>query len=77
MGSPLQDAGASLVAQLVKDPFSMRETWVRSLGWEDPLKEGTVPHSSSPVWRAPWTRAQARWVLRLHCCAVLLWRNAT
>ena len=53
MGSPLQDAGASLVAQLVKDPFSMRETWVRSLGWEGPLEKGAVIHSSILTWRIP------------------------
>ena len=37
---------ASLVAQLVRNPLVMRETWVRSLGWEDPLK-GKAPHSST------------------------------
>ena len=38
--------GASLVAQLVKHPPAMRETWVQSLGWEDPLKKGKAAHSS-------------------------------
>ena len=38
--------GASLVAQLVKNPPAMRETWVRSLGWEDPLEQGKTTHSS-------------------------------
>ena len=37
---------ASLVAQTVKNPPAMRETWVRSLGWEDPLEEGMETHSS-------------------------------
>ena len=37
----------SLVAQLVKNPPAMRETWVRSLGWEDPLEEGKATHSST------------------------------
>ena len=37
---------ASLVAQLVKNPPAMRETWVRSLGWEDPLEKGKATHSS-------------------------------
>ena len=46
---------ASLVAQMVKNPPAMRETWVRSLGWEDALKEGMVTHSSVPAWRIPWT----------------------
>ena len=33
----------------------MRETWVRSLGWEDPLEEGKTIHSSILAWRIPWT----------------------
>ena len=36
----------SLVSQMVKNPLAMRETWVRSLGWEDPLEEGVATHSS-------------------------------
>ena len=43
----------SLVAQLVKNPPAMRETWVRSLGWEDPLEEGKATHSSILAWRIP------------------------
>ena len=46
MGYPLQYLWASLVAQLVKNPPTMWETWVRSLGWEDPLEEGKATHSS-------------------------------
>ena len=46
---------ASLVAQLVKNLPVMWETWVRSLGWEDPLEMGKVTHSSIPGWRIPWT----------------------
>ena len=46
---------ASLVAQLVKNLPAMREIWVRSLGWEDPLEKGTVTHSSILAWRIPWT----------------------
>ena len=42
-GYPLQYSWASLVAQLVKNPPAMQETWVRSLGWEDPLEKGKVP----------------------------------
>ena len=45
-GYPLQYSCASLVAQLVKNPPTMRETWVRSLGWEDPLEKGAATHSS-------------------------------
>ena len=46
---------ASLVAQLVKNPPAMRETWVRSLGWEDPLEKGKATHSSILAWRIPRT----------------------
>ena len=44
---PLQYSWASLVAQLVKNQPAMRETWVQSLGWEDPLEKGTTTHSSN------------------------------
>ena len=47
--------GASLVAELVKNPPAMRETWVRSLGWEDPLEEGKATLSSILAWKIPWT----------------------
>ena len=43
------------MAQLVKNPPAMRETWVRSLGWEDPLVKGKVTQSSILAWRIPWT----------------------
>ena len=46
---------ASLVAQPVKNLSAMRETWVQSLGWEDPLEKGKAPHSSILAWRIPWT----------------------
>ena len=46
---------ASLVAQLVKNLPSVRETWVPSLGWEDPLEKGKATHSSILAWRIPWT----------------------
>ena len=55
IGYPLQYSGASLVAQLVKNLPSMQETWVRSLGWEDPLEKGKAIHSSILAWRIPWT----------------------
>ena len=42
---------ASLVAHLVKNLPAMRETWVRSLGWEDPLEKEKAPHSSILAWR--------------------------
>ena len=43
------------VAQMVKNLPVMWETWVRSLGWEDPLEEGMATHSSILAWRIPWT----------------------
>ena len=46
---------ASLVAQLVKNTPAMWETWVRSLGWEDPLEKEEATHSSILAWRIPWT----------------------
>ena len=46
---------ASLVVQLVKNPPAMRETWARSLGWEDPLEKGKATQSSILAWRTPWT----------------------
>ena len=38
----------------------MRETWVQSLGWEDPLEKGMATHSSIPAWRIPWTGRPGR-----------------
>ena len=51
IGYPLQYFWASLVAQTVKNLLAMRETWVQSLGWEDPLQEGMATHSSILAWR--------------------------
>ena len=45
-GYPLQYAWASLLAQLVKNPPTVRETWIESLGWEDPLEKGKATHST-------------------------------
>ena len=53
--SPIKMTGTSLVAQLLKNPPPMQETWVRSLGWEDPLEKGKATHSSILAWRIPWT----------------------
>ena len=55
IGYPLQFSWASLVAHLVKNLPTMWETWVRSLGWEDPLEKGKATHSSILAWRIPWT----------------------
>ena len=46
---------ASLVAQRLKCLPAMRETWVQSLGWEDPLEKEMATHSSPLAWRIPWT----------------------
>ena len=51
---PFQYSWDSLVAQLVKNPPAMQETWVRSLGWEDPLEKGMSTHSIILAWRIPW-----------------------
>ena len=51
---------ASLVAQLVKNLPAMWETWVRSLGQEDPLEEGMATHSSILAWRIPMGRGAWR-----------------
>ena len=45
--------GASLVAQRLKRLPAMQETWVQSLGWEDPLKKGMATHSNILAWRIP------------------------
>ena len=55
LGSPLQYSWASLVAQLVKNPPAVLETWVQSLGWELSLAKGKARHSSILAWRIPWT----------------------
>ena len=47
--------GASLVAQLVKNLPAVQETWVRSLGWEDPLEKEMATHASILTWKIPWT----------------------
>ena len=55
IGYPLLSSWASLVAQLVKNPPAIWETWVRSLDREDPLEKGKATHSSILAWRNPWT----------------------
>ena len=57
VGYPLQYSWASLVAQLVKNLPAMWKTWVRFLGWEDPLEKGKGTHSSIMAWRIPWTKS--------------------
>ena len=48
--SPALADGASLVAHLVKNPPAVQETWVRSLGWEDPLEKGKATQSNILAW---------------------------
>ena len=54
-GYALQYSWVSIVAQLVKNLPAVQETWVRSLGWEDPLEKGKATHYSILAWRIPWT----------------------
>ena len=51
---------ASLGAQRVNCLPGMRETWVQSLGWEDPLEKEMATHSSSLAWKIPWTEEPGR-----------------
>ena len=46
---------ASLVAQMVKNLPAMQETYIRSLGWEDPLEKGMATHANILAWKIPWT----------------------
>ena len=56
----------AMVAHMVKKPPAMQETWVRSLGQEDPLEKGIAtekamaPHSSTPAWKIPWMEEPGR-----------------
>ena len=52
--------GASLVAQMVKNPPAIQETWVQSLGQEDPQEKEMATHSSVLAWRIPWTEEAGR-----------------
>ena len=65
-GYPLQYSWASLMAQKVKNPLAIQETWVRSLGWEDPLEEGMSTHSSilGVFWKIPMDRGA--WQATVH-----------
>ena len=55
IGYPLQYSWASLVAQLLKNPPTIQETWVQFLSWEDPLEKGKATHSNILAWRSSWT----------------------
>ena len=60
VGHDWSDLAAAVVAQLVKNPPAMRETWLWSLGWEDPLEKGKATHSSILAWRISWTTPWGR-----------------
>ena len=60
IGYPLQYFWASLVTQMVKHLPTMQETWVRSLGWEDPLEKEMATHSSTLAWKIPRTKEPGR-----------------
>ena len=60
IGYPLQYSWASLMAQMVKNLPAMWETWVRSLGQEDPLEKGMAIHSSILAWRISWAEEPGR-----------------
>ena len=67
-----QCSWASLVAQLVNNLPAMWETWVKSLGWGDPLEKGKATHASILAWRILWTtvngftKSQTQLSVRLH-----------
>ena len=62
---------ASLVAQTIKNPPTVQETWVQFLGWEDLLEKGMAIHSSILAWEIPWTEEpggpQSRGLQRVGC----------
>ena len=84
---PLQYSWASMVVQKVKNLPVMQETWVWSLGWEDPLEEGMATHSSTLSWRIPMGRgawraivhavsnSQTCWATKYNTAHVLFWLN--
>ena len=66
IGYPFQYSWASLLTQMIKNLSAMQETWVQSLGWEDPLEKGMATHSSILAWRIPWTEDSLQSSGRLH-----------
>ena len=56
----LKELWTSLVAQMVKRLSTMQETWVRSLGREDPLEKEMAIYSSTIAWKIPWTEEPGR-----------------
>ena len=67
MGKNLKKHWALLVAQTIKNLAAVQETWIRSLGQEDPLDEGMATHFCILAWRIPWTEeAGGLWSIGLH-----------
>ena len=60
IGYPLHYSWTSLVAQMIKNLCAMQETWVQSLGWEDPLEKGMATHFSILACKIPWTEDPGR-----------------
>ena len=60
IGYPLQYSWASLVAQMVKNLPAVWETWIQSLGLEDPLEKEMATHSSTLAWKIPWAEEPGR-----------------
>ena len=60
LDSARNSVNTSLVAQTVKRLSIMRETWVRSLGWEDPLEKEMASHSRTIAWKMPWMEEPGR-----------------
>ena len=69
LGYPLHHSWASLVVQMVKNLPAMQQTWVQSLGWEDPLEKGKATHFSILAWRIPMDRGA--WQAIVHRVAEL------
>ena len=59
-GQEVCDSAYFPVAQMVKRLSAVQETWVRSLGWEDPLEKEMATHSSTLAWKIPWTVGPGR-----------------
>ena len=64
------------MAQLLKNPPAIWETWVPSLGWEDPLEKGKATHSSILAWRIPWGRKESDTTVRLSLSALQVYSEA-
>ena len=60
IGYPLYYSWTSLVAQMIKNLCAMQETWVQSLGWEDPLEKEMATHFNILAWKIPWTEEPGR-----------------